>query len=43
MGARHAGMQGVWLNRKDMPWEPFDGDPDLTVDSLYDVADELGV
>lgn len=43
IGAKHAGLQGVWLNRKDMPWEPFDGEPDLTVDSIHDVADELGV
>ena len=43
IGARHAGLQGVWLNRKDMPWEPFDGEPDLTVDSIHDVADELGI
>ncbi len=43
VGARHAGLQGIWLNRKDAPWEPFDGEPDLTVDSIHDVADELGV
>lgn len=43
IGAKHAGLQGVWLNRKATPWEPFDGEPDLTVDSIHDVADELGV
>jgi 2-haloacid dehalogenase len=42
MGANHAGMQSAWLNRKERPWEPFDGRPDLTVESLYNFADELG-
>ncbi len=43
MGARHAGMQTVRLDRTGAPWEPFDGDPHLTVDTLYELADELGV
>ncbi len=38
MGARHAGMQGVWVNRTGGPWEPFDGTPDLTVESLDELA-----
>lgn len=33
-GAIHAGMQGVWLNRNDLPWDRFDGEPDLTVDDF---------
>ena len=37
-GAMGAGMQGVWLNRSDLPWEAFDGDPDLVVRDF----DELG-
>ncbi|MFB6171937.1 MAG: haloacid dehalogenase type II [Haloarculaceae archaeon] len=41
-GARHAGMQGVWVDRKGSPWEPFDGEPDLVVETFYDLADELG-
>ncbi|WP_436902154.1 haloacid dehalogenase type II [Halovenus halobia] len=41
LGAQHAGMQGVWLNRKSRPWETFGGDPALTVESIHDVADEL--
>jgi 2-haloacid dehalogenase len=41
MGARHAGMQSAWVNRKGQPWEPFDGDPDLTIDTFHDLADEL--
>ena len=32
MGAMHAGMQGVWVDRNGMPWEPFDGEPDLTIE-----------
>ena len=42
MGARHAGMQGVWVDRKGLPWDPFDGEPDLTVRTLTGLADELG-
>jgi 2-haloacid dehalogenase len=43
MGAKHAGMQGVRVDRKATPWEPFDGDPDLTIESFYELADALGV
>lgn len=43
MGAQHAGMQGVWANRKSMPWEPFDGSPYMTVETFYELASELGV
>jgi len=42
LGARHAGMQGVWVDRKNTPWEPFGGDPDLTVRTLHELADALG-
>ena len=41
-GAKHAGMQGVWVDRSGAPWEPFDGEPDLTVESLRELADTLG-
>ncbi|MDY6765164.1 MAG: haloacid dehalogenase type II [Halobacteria archaeon] len=40
-GAMHAGMQGVWVNRKDDPWETFDGKPDLTVSGFKELADAL--
>jgi 2-haloacid dehalogenase len=40
-GAQHAGMQGIWMNRKDTPWEQFDGEPALTVETIHDIADEL--
>ncbi|WP_144903449.1 haloacid dehalogenase type II [Halobellus captivus] len=43
MGAKHAGMQGVWVDRKGTPWEPFDGRPDLTVETLFELADALDV
>ncbi|ELZ94584.1 haloacid dehalogenase type II [Haloferax sulfurifontis] len=41
MGAQHAGMQGVWVDRKDSPWEPFGPEPDLTVPDLTTLVDTL--
>jgi len=41
MGARHAGMQGVWVNRTSEPWEPFDGEPNLTVESFDELTAAL--
>ena len=43
MGASHAGMQAVRVDRKGTPWEPFGGEPDLTIESIHELADELGV
>ena len=43
MGAKHAGMQGVRVDRTGTPWEPFDGETDRTVDGLDELADALGV
>lgn len=43
MGARHAGMQGVWVDRKGSPWETFGGNPDYTVETFFDLAEVLGV
>ena len=40
-GAMHTGMQTVWVNRQDRPWEVFDGDPDLITDDLYGLLDAL--
>ncbi len=37
----HAGMQGVWVNRDDGPWDAFAGQPDLTIGSFHDLHDEL--
>jgi 2-haloacid dehalogenase len=36
-------MQGVRVDRKGTPWEPFDGTPALTIDSLQELADTLEV
>lgn len=41
LGAMHAGMQGVWTNRSGDPQEPFGGTPDLTVEDIHGLADEL--
>ncbi|MFC6716123.1 haloacid dehalogenase type II [Natrialbaceae archaeon GCM10025810] len=41
-GAIRAGMQGVWLDRKGEPWEPFGPEPDLTVEGIDELADRLG-
>ncbi len=41
LGAQHAGLQGIWMDRKGAPWEPFDGTPDLTVETIHDIAEEL--
>jgi 2-haloacid dehalogenase len=43
MGAEHAGMQGVRVDRAGTPWEPFDGDPSLTIESLGELVDALDV
>lgn len=40
-GAKHAGMDGVWMNRTGAPWDPFDGDPDLTAGSFHEFADSF--
>ena len=43
MGAQHAGMQGAWVDRKGTPWEPFGAEPNLTIETFYELADELDV
>ena len=43
MGAQHAGMQGVWVDRKGTPQEPFGPDPDLTIETFDDLATALDV
>ncbi|WP_436346050.1 haloacid dehalogenase type II [Natronorubrum sp. FCH18a] len=40
-GAMHAGMQGVWINRDDGPWDPSATEPDLIVETFFDLTDEL--
>lgn len=33
-GANNAGMQTVWVNRDEKPWEEFEGSPDEIISSL---------
>jgi 2-haloacid dehalogenase len=40
-GAKHAGMQGVWLDRGKGPWDPSVEEPDLVVETFADFADVL--
>lgn len=40
-GAMHAGMQGVWIDRGSGVWDPFDGDPDLVVETFHEFAGAL--
>lgn len=41
MGARHAGMQGVRVNRNSEPWDPFDGEQDLTVEPFDELTSAI--
>ncbi|RQH00849.1 haloacid dehalogenase type II [Natrarchaeobius oligotrophus] len=41
LGAIHAGMQGVWLDRAGSPWEPFGAEPDLEIASIRELVDAL--
>ncbi|KYH27239.1 phosphoglycolate phosphatase [Halalkalicoccus paucihalophilus] len=43
MGAAHAGMQSVWVDRKGSPWEPFGGEPDLVIERFDDLVEALGL
>jgi 2-haloacid dehalogenase len=43
MGARHAGAQAAWVDRKSTPWEPFGLEPDLTIETFHELAETLGV
>lgn len=40
-GAIHAGMQGAWLDRYGDPWETFGPDPDLHVETTFELVDVL--
>ncbi|SEV79776.1 haloacid dehalogenase type II [Natrinema salifodinae] len=40
-GAINAGMQGVWINRQDTLWGPYETEPELTIESFHELADEL--
>ncbi len=40
-GAIHAGMQGVWIDRQNTNWGPYETEPALTIETFHDLADEL--
>lgn len=42
-GAQNAGMQGVWINRKGLPQDPFGEPPKLVIESLDELLEALGV
>ena len=35
-------VRDVRVDRKGLPWEPFDGEPDYTVESFHELAEALG-
>jgi 2-haloacid dehalogenase len=43
LGAIHAGMQGVWVDRKGRPWDAFGDEPTLVIEDFFELADALGV
>ncbi|MFC7141473.1 haloacid dehalogenase type II [Halosimplex aquaticum] len=43
MGAQHAGMQGVRVDRKGDPPETFGPEPDLTIETFDELVAALGV
>ena len=43
LGASHAGMTGVWLDRGKVPWDDFAGDPDAVVSDVREVGPTLDV
>lgn len=40
-GAIHAGMQGVWIDRQNTMWGPYETEPALTIETFHELADEL--
>lgn len=43
LGASHAGMTGVWLDRGTVSWDGFAGDPDAVVSDIRDVGSTLDI
>ena len=43
LGASHAGMTGVWLDRGTTPWDDAVGEPDAAVSDLREVGPTLDV
>lgn len=42
-GAIHAGMQGIWMNRNDRPWDRFTGEPDRIVDDFDELLTTFNI
>jgi 2-haloacid dehalogenase len=42
-GAMAAGMQGVWINRTNEPWDPCFPAPDLTIDTFDDLVAAIDI
>jgi 2-haloacid dehalogenase len=40
-GALNAGMQAVWIDRKDREWESYGRDPHLIIETFHDLANKL--
>jgi 2-haloacid dehalogenase len=40
-GAMAAGMQGVWIDRTNEPWDPCFPTPDLTIDTFDDLVEAV--
>jgi 2-haloacid dehalogenase len=41
LGASHAGMTGVWLDRGKVPWDSFAGDPDAVISDIRELPDRV--
>lgn len=42
-GAMHTGMQGIWVNRREVPWERFNGSPNLIIKSFDELPSALNI
>lgn len=43
IGAKHAGLHAVWVRRSaEAPFDPWGGEPDMTVADLGELAERLG-
>jgi 2-haloacid dehalogenase len=43
LGAKHAGMTGVWLDRGKVPWDDFADEPDAVVDDIRALDEALDI
>lgn len=42
-GAMHTDMQGIWINRRGVPWDRFNGSPDLVITSFDDLPSSFHI